>query len=696
MEKLKTVYSLTIGEQCFNEIYNCENYAELVDLDHQKIPREELLLKLTILTRFFRNSTTGNTCPSLCKIRRGLVSTHKIIAKLIGCLESPDHHVSFIAVKTLAHVIQMGDMYLNSEVLGQLKALYIDLIPLSPKALHVAELVQLVFQDNLDETHPVKSTSLQLKCQCLENESLFLPNSELAKSPQEIIKLNLEGCLTDLFILYIPFYHDMHVHLKKLGSLTLGIHAGDIDLFLRRSKEMHQILYDSRKLTFTEECCFIEFLKMVFQVMKSEKIGVPSKFEDQQDTKSKNSKRQISQPDNMAMNIKESNKEISKQVLLLLPHYLHVKNISTEITSTIYDVLSMAQASFDGRDWVVLNSAVEVLSVFSCCALENAPSKVFNGFGGTQILLPPSYSSSKLDPVVLRKLSLLLTKSTVLSLEALKITKDSTRIVTLVLDCMQSWLYQISSQLLSNSCSCCPSTQKSIIELFADQDDEMIDILYHLLLLHLALCSIDKDPDSIHLQHAINPHLLFLEFLGTTRHDHSILLDLLVSSETTFLVYLVKYLHLVLDDWQGFLQAANDFDRNIAQGHIVHKKTGSLSHSDQECSKEAGYPENVGLSSPICRLDLACESECSKGTGYDENVCLGSPICEQGLAHDGDSDVELDYGSDSPTIADGLAKIMFSYGSNDEDSEIELDCSQSGYEQEWSKHKALWNFGGSE
>lgn len=49
-----------------------------------------------------------------------------------------------------------------------------------------------------------------------------------------------------------------------------------------------------------------------------------------------------------------------------------------------------------------------------------------------------------------------------------------------------------------------------------------------------------------------NPHCHFLLLLQSVSFDHSILLDFLISSETCFLEYFVRYLKYLTVHWQGF------------------------------------------------------------------------------------------------------------------------------------------------
>ncbi|XP_027137691.1 protein Lines homolog 1 isoform X3 [Larimichthys crocea] len=95
--------------------------------------------------------------------------------------------------------------------------------------------------------------------------------------------------------------------------------------------------------------------------------------------------------------------------------------------------------------------------------------------------------------------------------------------------------------------------------LFGEQDDDMMEAAKALLsiFLHHRQCSgLD---DSAVLEAACasgcNPHCHFLFLLRSIAFDHSILLDFLISTETCFLEYFVRYLKYLRADWQGFTAA---------------------------------------------------------------------------------------------------------------------------------------------
>ena len=65
---------------------------------------------------------------------------------------------------------------------------------------------------------------------------------------------------------------------------------------------------------------------------------------------------------------------------------------------------------------------------------------------------------------------------------------------------------------------------------------------------------------SSNVSQQLNPHLLFIAFVQSIEFDQSVLLDLLISSETRFLEYILQYLHLVVDDWKSFNQCLQTYE----------------------------------------------------------------------------------------------------------------------------------------
>ncbi|XP_037289188.2 protein lines homolog [Rhipicephalus microplus] len=92
-----------------------------------------------------------------------------------------------------------------------------------------------------------------------------------------------------------------------------------------------------------------------------------------------------------------------------------------------------------------------------------------------------------------------------------------------------------------------------LMQLFLDQDDQLIECLLSELLLHLHKSSTWTATTSI-----ADPHRMFVKFLISLGNDHVTLIDFLTSQETCALLYFVRYLKLVLSDWDNFVKCHSE------------------------------------------------------------------------------------------------------------------------------------------
>ncbi|NXP50081.1 LINES protein, partial [Heliornis fulica] len=125
--------------------------------------------------------------------------------------------------------------------------------------------------------------------------------------------------------------------------------------------------------------------------------------------------------------------------------------------------------------------------------------------------------------------------------------------------------------------------------IFIEQDDDMWEAAKALLLIYLKLDRLwhdaadkfSQEEESWNfLTHAsgCNPHCIFLFFLEKIAFDSAVLLDFLISSETCFLEYLVRYLKLLRKDWHQFVDICNHFDAK----HGTFKSVSSVKPPHQE------------------------------------------------------------------------------------------------------------------
>nr|XP_055220205.1 protein Lines homolog 1 isoform X2 [Gorilla gorilla gorilla]XP_055220206.1 protein Lines homolog 1 isoform X2 [Gorilla gorilla gorilla]XP_055220207.1 protein Lines homolog 1 isoform X2 [Gorilla gorilla gorilla] len=103
-----------------------------------------------------------------------------------------------------------------------------------------------------------------------------------------------------------------------------------------------------------------------------------------------------------------------------------------------------------------------------------------------------------------------------------------------------------------------------------EQDDDMLEAAKASLGIYLTLTRGCEATESLtqrkemwdHHTHenGYNPHCIFLFFLKNIGFDSTVLLDFLISSETCFLEYFVRYLKLLQKDWDNFFTICNNFD----------------------------------------------------------------------------------------------------------------------------------------
>ncbi|XP_013811821.2 protein Lines homolog 1 [Apteryx mantelli] len=204
--------------------------------------------------------------------------------------------------------------------------------------------------------------------------------------------------------------------------------------------------------------------------------------------------------------------------------------------------------------------------------------------------------------------------------------------------------------------------------IFIEQDDDMWEAAKALLLIYLKFDRLRHDAaDSLSLKeeetwnfltHAsgYNPHCIFLFFLKNIAFDSTVLLDFLISSETCFLEYLVRYLKLLREDWHHFVNVCNHFD-------MKHGAFQSISSDKPPHQGKQNYMTDASSQNACCEPDLQTPSSAS------------SHNCLVFTAEQGDNDVAESKQSNSLLCTDstsllGSLQSLVNYDSS-EDSELE-------------------------
>lgn len=159
-------------------------------------------------------------------------------------------------------------------------------------------------------------------------------------------------------------------------------------------------------------------------------------------------------------------------------------------------------------------------------------------------------------------------------------------------------------------------------------------------------------------EHGYSPHCIFLFFVKNLSFDASVLLDFLISSETCFLEYFVKYLKLLQRDWHHFFITCRDFDATSSKcGRNIRGRVTPL--GQERSSSRTPPPHLTGLDNHTDARARAWPSQASlepldqvttsKGTHAAQPRGLSAPRSSRGLVdYDSSSDSEAELPDERP------------------------------------------------
>ncbi|NXD61815.1 LINES protein, partial [Eolophus roseicapillus] len=318
------------------------------------------------------------------------------------------------------------------------------------------------------------------------------------------------------------------------------------------------------------------------------------------------------------------------------------------------------------EDMLALSDAV--LQVVDLTWLNRIPlSEKASYFGGSEAA-PGDDTPGGPDQTVLRALSLVV-------LKALEFKFQNSATETEIKGDFQNFM----SQLLifwRNHLKSSPQSQPVVHHcewfslVFIEQDDDMWEAAKALLLIYLKIDRLrhdaahnlsQKEEETWNfLTHAsgYNPHCIFLFFLEKIAFDSTILLDFLISSETCFLEYLVRYLKLLRKDWHQFVDVCNHFDAK----HGAFQSISSVKPPHQEKQR--------------CKTDESLQNACEP----EPQTLVSLPASHNYFAlttEQGDNEVVKSnrsnslIGTDSTSLLGSLQSLV-NYDSS-EDSELESE-----------------------
>ncbi|CAG4960606.1 unnamed protein product [Parnassius apollo] len=222
---------------------------------------------------------------------------------------------------------------------------------------------------------------------------------------------------------------------------------------------------------------------------------------------------------------------------------------------------------------------------------------------------------SDVDKTMLQRMSLLVLKSVAVTVKEMRCDSSDSSIDSSDYNAIQDMqiversIRDVLKKLdvfIRNSLEFHPETPftKMLIHLFSEQDDYLIESMVCTLDITVGIVYRNSMyPDLIPM---LNPISSFIEFLKVVSHDSDVLLDYLVSNETCFLLYLLRFLKYVRRNWPKFLETCQQADPGGTRG--VDDTMRVLIRLRLQISRlvsKSLFPYNI---SPVLRLLEVCES----------------------------------------------------------------------------------------
>lgn len=220
----------------------------------------------------------------------------------------------------------------------------------------------------------------------------------------------------------------------------------------------------------------------------------------------------------------------------------------------------------------------------------------------------------EMDKTILQKMVLLVLKSIAVTVKEIRSDSSDSSIDSSDYDAFQDMALIERSirdvlckleNFIKNTLEFHPESHfsKILIHLFDDQDDHLIEAM---------VCTLDVTagfsfrnnafPDLVKM---LNPVYTFLEFLKMISNSYSLLLDLLVSNETCFLLYLLRFLKYIRINWSMFVHSCHDFGMGSSTLDEAMSVLIRLRLQISRLVSRQMYPYDI---SPVLRLLENCES----------------------------------------------------------------------------------------
>lgn len=222
---------------------------------------------------------------------------------------------------------------------------------------------------------------------------------------------------------------------------------------------------------------------------------------------------------------------------------------------------------------------------------------------------------SEVDKTMLQRMSLLVLKSVAVTVKEMRCDSSDSSIDSSDYNAIQDMqiversIRDVLKKLdvfIRNSLEFHPETPftKMLIHLFSEQDDYLIESMVCTLDITVGIVYRNSVyPDLVPM---LNPISSFIEFLKVVSHDSDVLLDYLVSNETCFLLYLLRFLKYVRRNWPKFLETCQQTESGSNRGlDDTMRVLIRLRLQISRLVSKSLFPYNI---SPVLRLLEVCES----------------------------------------------------------------------------------------
>lgn len=221
----------------------------------------------------------------------------------------------------------------------------------------------------------------------------------------------------------------------------------------------------------------------------------------------------------------------------------------------------------------------------------------------------------EIDKTMLQRMSLLVLKSIAVTVKEMRCDSSDSSIDSSDYNAIQDMqiversIRDVLKKLdvfIRNTLEFHPETPftKILIHLFSEQDDYLIESMVCMLDITIGIVYRNSVyPDLIPM---LNPIASFVEFLKVVSNDSDVLLDYLVSNETCFLLYLLRFLKYVRRNWPKFIETCQMNDSAGSRGlDDTMRVLIRLRLQISRLVSKSLFPYNI---SPVQRLLEICES----------------------------------------------------------------------------------------